>query len=277
MAPKPKGKDAKAPDAKGGKPDAKDAGKDAGKDDGKGKPGEPEEEEYVDFSQFNPFTRIPAKKIWIGCGIFAVIWLIIMSLAIYAYYTIKGMGKLPIEEPFKMLRRTMAVGFRNPNVAYDHYDKVAAQVKDIPDYVKTSEKDYEDMKKKYHQKSWYDAENFCLSRDSHLASILTSDEQNYIVSQFSEPFWIGLTDENIEGEWEWSDGSRVIMEDWSVSKQNFSKGDDSMEKDCVFIETSFGQLEYSWKDADCHELKRWACKETITMDNHKFEQIYFMK
>ncbi|XP_042325032.1 CD209 antigen-like protein C isoform X3 [Sceloporus undulatus] len=213
------------------------------------------------------------------------------------------MGKLPIEEPFKMLRRTMAVGFRNPNVAYDHYDKVAAQVKDIPDYVKTSEKDYEDMKKKYQayykknarsidgwdvhesnlyyiskdQKSWYDAENFCLSRDSHLASILTSDEQNYIVSQFSEPFWIGLTDENIEGEWEWSDGSRVIMEDWSVSKQNFSKGDDSMEKDCVFIETSFGQLEYSWKDADCHELKRWACKETITMDNHKFEQIYFMK
>ncbi|KAH0615706.1 hypothetical protein JD844_026049 [Phrynosoma platyrhinos] len=203
---------------------------------------EPEEEDYFDFSKYNPFNRIPPKKIWIACGVFSAIWFIILIVAIYAYFKIKGMGKLPYEEPMKTLRRTMAVGLRNPNVAYERYDKVAARVQKIVDHIATAKEDYKDRKKKY--------------------------LYNYIIAQFGEPFWIGLTDQNMEGDWEW---------DWSTNKQNFSKGDESMEKDCVFIETSFGQLFYTWKDANCHELKRWACKETLEMEDRKFEQIYFME
>ncbi|KAF7252699.1 C-type lectin domain family 4 member F [Varanus komodoensis] len=62
------------------------------------------------------------------------------------------------------------------------------------------------------KKTWHDAESFCMSRDAHLASVNTDKEQNYISSQLDEPAWIGLTDENEEGNWKWSDGSRVFPE-----------------------------------------------------------------
>ncbi|KAL7975908.1 hypothetical protein Chor_011823 [Crotalus horridus] len=62
------------------------------------------------------------------------------------------------------------------------------------------------------RKTWYDAQNFCLSRDSHMVSILNDEEQKFVSLQFNESAWIGLSDENDEGIWQWSDGSRLTIQ-----------------------------------------------------------------
>ncbi|KAJ6669369.1 hypothetical protein lerEdw1_008178 [Lerista edwardsae] len=62
------------------------------------------------------------------------------------------------------------------------------------------------------KKSWYDAEKFCMSRVSHLTSILSEEEQKFITSQVKYPIWIGLRDEKETGMWEWSDSSRFTTQ-----------------------------------------------------------------
>ncbi|KAL7975911.1 hypothetical protein Chor_011826, partial [Crotalus horridus] len=117
--------------------------------------------------------------------------------------------------------------------------KVSAIVEDIPQHLKDSEEAYRAEKKKYQalykkgvkfgndwklfgwnfyyvskaneRKTWHDAEYFCKSRDSHLTSVLNEEEQKYLSSKLNESAWIGLTDENVEGYWEWSDNSRLIV------------------------------------------------------------------
>ncbi|XP_025033318.1 C-type lectin domain family 4 member F-like, partial [Python bivittatus] len=114
------------------------------------------------------------------------------------------------------------------------------------------------------RKTWHDAENFCMSRDSHLTSILNEEEQKYISSQLSESAWIGLTDENEEGHWEWSDGSRLTIQYWADGNPDGSTNDGEGDKDCTFIESSAS--EFNWNDASCQELRRWVCKENLEFE-----------
>ncbi|XP_062992409.1 CD209 antigen-like protein C [Elgaria multicarinata webbii] len=100
-----------------------------------------------------------------------------------------------------------------------------------------------------------------MSRDAHLASILSDEEQDYITSQLNEPAWIGLTDENEEGNWEWTDGSRLEAEYWSDGKSSRSLQYGAIENDCTYIVPSpSGQ---NWMDGSCYDQKRWVCKENL--------------
>nr|XP_020650884.1 CD209 antigen-like protein C isoform X2 [Pogona vitticeps]XP_020650885.1 CD209 antigen-like protein C isoform X2 [Pogona vitticeps] len=166
--------------------------------------------------------------------------------------------------------------------------QVADEVLQLPKHLAESEKAYGHRKAKYQtifkkgklsrsgdhwevfgrslfyisdiEKTWYDAENFCTSRDAHLTSILTDDEQFFLSTQLSEPTWIGLSDENVEGDWEWTDGSRVITQYWSRGVP--TPLDDY--SDCAFIDPSVDGL--NWEHSDCHQLRRWVCKEKLDID-----------
>ncbi|KAG8134213.1 hypothetical protein E2320_007344, partial [Naja naja] len=110
--------------------------------------------------------------------------------------------------------------------------ETAEEVIQLPNYQEESQKAYAEKKIKYRtvkttthwtlfgknlyyisigRKTWYDAQNFCLSRDSHMVSILNDEEQKFISSQFNDSVWIGLSDDNEEGTWQWSDGSRLKL------------------------------------------------------------------
>ncbi|KAK9398541.1 putative antigen E [Crotalus adamanteus] len=143
----------------------------------------------------------------------------------------------PLEESMKRLGTTMAVGLRSPKLKHENPQKVAEEAVRLPDHIKDCGKTFNEQKRKYHslfrksqksatewqpfgsglyyvsrgKKSWYDAENFCLSREAHLTSILSSEEQNHVTLQLTQPAWIGLTDGG-RGKWEWTDGSRLIAQ-----------------------------------------------------------------
>ncbi|XP_042326343.1 CD209 antigen-like protein C isoform X2 [Sceloporus undulatus] len=187
----------------------------------------------------------------------------------------------------KKLRSTMAIGLRSPQLNYENPLRVAEEVVQLPTHIERAEKDFKDRKIKYltlfkkgarssggwqlfgrsfyyiskGQKTWYDAENFCLSRDSHLASILSDEEQNYINSQLKQSTWIGLSDEEVEGNWEWTDGSSLTTQYWSDGHPRPTWESGEEEKDCAFIEPFTGGP--NWSEANCHEVKQWVCKETL--------------
>ncbi|XP_074848183.1 C-type lectin domain family 4 member K-like [Carettochelys insculpta] len=62
-------------------------------------------------------------------------------------------------------------------------------------------------------KSWDEAEQFCVSQGSHLTSISSQGEQEFLSNGSKrEDCWIGLTDQGTEGRWRWVDGTEYSAE-----------------------------------------------------------------
>ncbi|ERE66835.1 C-type lectin domain family 4 member F [Cricetulus griseus] len=60
----------------------------------------------------------------------------------------------------------------------------------------------------HEEKSWHEAEKFCVSQGAHLASVTSQGEQAFLVKSTSTVHhWIGLTDQGMEGNWRWVDGT----------------------------------------------------------------------
>ncbi|XP_062838169.1 CD209 antigen-like protein C isoform X1 [Anolis carolinensis] len=238
----------------------------------------------------NPCKNVSPSVLWGLLVVFAIISTVILILMIYLYVMLEDEKSHPLEEPMQKLRNTMATGLRSPKLNYENPSKVADEVMKLPYHVEEAEKLYMERKKKYQllfkkgltssgrwqlfgrnlyyiskgRKTWYDAENFCVSRHAHLASILSEEEQNYINSQLNRSTWIGLSDEEEEGVWEWTDGSSLTIQYWSSSHAIISRISGSEEKDCTSMEPSHSRS--SWQEANCHDLKQWVCKESLRVE-----------
>ncbi|CAI5784947.1 Hypothetical predicted protein [Podarcis lilfordi] len=277
MAPKPAAAAAPTPPAAGAAPPAGAAAAAAAK----GKPG------AAPPTKPKPRWRIPLKVGWIFLGIFAFICFCVLVTTAFLFYKMNKEKESPLDQPMDKLRTAMATGLRNNDLMTENPMKVAEEVTNLPQHIADAENLYNERKVKYQnlfkkgakssggwklfgknlyyvskgKKTWYDAENFCMSRDAHLASILTDEEQTYITSQLTTPAWIGLTDESEEGNWEWTDGSRLITQYWSAGNPNSWENYGDSEEDCASIIPS--SREKNWSECNCHELHSWVCKESL--------------
>lgn len=107
-------------------------------------------------------------------------------------------------------------------------------------------------------KAWETAKLTCIGNSAQLVKIESSDENNFIESQFlptgSEDYWIGLTDEEIEGTWKWSDGSSLTgYTNWDPGQPSDSSG----WQNCGGIRKS-GAV---WHDKSCSNLKGFICEK----------------
>jgi hypothetical protein len=73
--------------------------------------------------------------------------------------------------------------------------------------------------------SWQDAQSYARSLGGDLVTIRSQAENDWLMQTFwsarvSGSIWIGLTDEQIEGQWQWVSGEPVTFLNWYAGEPN---------------------------------------------------------
>ncbi|GFR89682.1 neurocan core protein [Elysia marginata] len=96
----------------------------------------------------------------------------------------------------------------------------------------------------------------CLKKRGNLAMPKTKEVNDFLWDEMKRlwqwsPMWIGMNDKDIEGEWYWEDGSKVVPWDGVMHKHTdglFSGGED-----CMALDPSDGK----WHDYRCEASGIW--------------------
>jgi hypothetical protein len=103
--------------------------------------------------------------------------------------------------------------------------------------------------------NWDEAKTYCESIGGHLATITSVSEQNYISAILNNSsslkyYWLGGTDEQVEGNWKWITGEKWEYSNWGKGEPN--NGTIAIENYLVYFNTSLdgnvSVIKGSWND-----------------------------
>nr|Q8HY10.1 RecName: Full=C-type lectin domain family 4 member M; AltName: Full=CD209 antigen-like protein 1; AltName: CD_antigen=CD299 [Nomascus concolor]AAL89530.1 putative CD209L1 protein [Nomascus concolor] len=106
------------------------------------------------------------------------------------------------------------------------------------------------------QRNWHDSVTACQEVGAQLVVIKSAEEQNFLQLQSSRSnrfTWMGLSDLNQEGTWQWVDGSPLsssFQRYWNSGEPN-----NSGDEDCAEFSGS------GWNDNRCNVDNYWICKK----------------
>ncbi|MCA9213626.1 MAG: right-handed parallel beta-helix repeat-containing protein, partial [Planctomycetales bacterium] len=102
--------------------------------------------------------------------------------------------------------------------------------------------------------TWQEAENLARRHGGHLASITSAGEQEFVRDQilsgdnYTRRFWIGLTDRDEEGVWQWTSGEPFEYASWHQGEPNNLR-----DEDFVHINYFSGNPRLAnWNDTDSY-------------------------
>ena len=94
---------------------------------------------------------------------------------------------------------------------------------------------------------WTEASEMAASHGGHLATVTSQEEQDFLGNYGG---WIGLTDENVEGQWEWVTGEPVDYTNWIDGEPNDAgSGEDYVER-----------YEFGWNDHESNHMMPFLWK-----------------
>ncbi|XP_069349974.1 C-type lectin domain family 4 member K [Eulemur rufifrons] len=107
-------------------------------------------------------------------------------------------------------------------------------------------------------KTWYSAQQSCLFRNSHLTSVTSESEQEFLSkSTAGLIYWIGLTKTGSKGVWSWVDDSPFDKVQsarfWIPGEPNNTENNEH----CANIKRTSLQ---SWNDGPCDKMFPFICK-----------------
>ncbi|XP_003281114.2 CD209 antigen isoform X6 [Nomascus leucogenys] len=117
------------------------------------------------------------------------------------------------------------------------------------------------------QRDWHDSITACQEVGAQLVVIKSAEEQNFLQLQSSRSnrfTWMGLSDLNQEGTWQWVDGSPLSPS----FKQYWNRGEPNNigEEDCAEFSGN------GWNDDKCNLAKFWICKKSAASCSRDEEQ-----
>uniref|UniRef100_A0A2K5JWY7 C-type lectin domain-containing protein n=1 Tax=Colobus angolensis palliatus TaxID=336983 RepID=A0A2K5JWY7_COLAP len=118
------------------------------------------------------------------------------------------------------------------------------------------------------QRNWHDSITACQEMGAQLVVIKSAEEQNFLQLQSSRSnrfTWMGLSDLNQEGTWQWVDGSPLLPS----FKQYWNKGEPNNigEEDCAEFSGN------GWNDDKCNLAKFWICKKSAASCSRDEERL----
>ncbi|XP_048867158.1 macrophage mannose receptor 1-like isoform X3 [Brienomyrus brachyistius] len=124
------------------------------------------------------------------------------------------------------------------------------------------------------QKSWEDARNYCIMKESRLASILSEEEQVFLVSELIDTpvdMWTGLNSQNRDSHFLWSDGKPVQYLNWAKGHpynvpyhshhEYFMQFPQTGSPKCTLLSRHPENMVGKWKTASCLEKHGFICKK----------------
>ncbi|XP_069842058.1 C-type lectin domain family 10 member A-like [Dendropsophus ebraccatus] len=101
-------------------------------------------------------------------------------------------------------------------------------------------------------KNWQESLHWCRKQGAHLVVIDRQEEQEFLQKMVKTSSWIGLSDRDVEGQWQWVDGTPYN----STPKFWFQKQPDNLgNEDCAVLLP--GSM---WNDDKCRKLYSSVCE-----------------
>ncbi|KAK9976649.1 hypothetical protein ABG768_021854 [Culter alburnus] len=103
------------------------------------------------------------------------------------------------------------------------------------------------------EKNWTESRRYCTERGADLIIINNREEQEFVKKISGDAgVWIGLTDSDVEGRWEWVDGTNMTSGFWESGEPKGFRNEN-----CAVLHPS------GWHDYPCNDAFKWICEKNI--------------
>ena len=114
--------------------------------------------------------------------------------------------------------------------------------------------------------TWKEAKDYCEKVGGHLVTITTTAENEFIVELMKKygskyHYWLGGTDEEVEGSWKWITGEEFIYTYWQSGQPNDKKDHDANGHDYLEMVNLNDSRQGRWTDISNDGVSPYSLKE----------------